>query len=86
MSSQGNAYDCTQVLQPFYSVGISLLTELHKTLDRKAVFSRAEKWEGKSLHKDLHKGIFLKSDFSVESTKKLSLLFLKCRKVVHFWN
>lgn len=55
-------------------------------LTEKLLFSRAEKWEGKSLQKVLNKGVFLKSDLPVESTKKLSLLFLKCCKVIQFMN
>lgn len=81
MSSQGNAYDRTQLLLSFYNiVGISLSTELHKTLDRKAVIFPKQR-RGKKNH---YRKVFLKSDLSVELIKKLSLLFLRCCKVVHF--
>lgn len=50
MTSLGNAYDHKRLLLSFYNiVGISLSTELHKTLDRKAVILSEEK-RGKENH------------------------------------
>lgn len=50
MTSLGNAYDHTQLLPSFYNiVGISLSTELHKTLARKAAVLSEER-RGKENH------------------------------------